>query len=120
MYFKNLQSNKIVLLEDFNIPNYKKFFDDFTVIDYKIRLLNLFSESLELKQINHVQNSLNRLLNLVFVNFNALLEKCLTPIFCEDKYHPSLIVSFSLKPIAKNKTIPSNLKFERFNWKLCN
>lgn len=89
---KEIWTYKTIILGDFNIPSYKLSCENNIFLNNKIILLNLFSQALELRQVNSIPNSLNRLLDLVFVNFKVNIEKCLDPIFPEDKYHPSLII----------------------------
>lgn len=89
--------------------------------------------SLELFQVNDVQNDLHRILDLVFINndFQCKLYECYTPLTRNSIHHKAIVMNFSFytysKPFCdpeiqydfKNANFSAiNLFFESIDWNM--
>ncbi|KAK9718548.1 hypothetical protein QE152_g23133 [Popillia japonica] len=105
-----------MLLGDFNIPQY-------ILHNINDPLYNVFREYcdfLELNQYNHISNVNNRLLDLVFGNYNCNVKRCESPLVKEDAiHHPSIEVSFEFR-VAKIDRFPKSLDNKTYNFKKAN
>lgn len=108
-----LNDAHILILGDFNIPEYVKLLDcqekNLTVL-----ALNNFCQFFNLEQFNFIRNTNNRLLDLVLANFNCTVIEAPENIVTIDNHHPPLHIIFNaaLKPL-KNK-VKSNKTFYNF------
>lgn len=106
------QTNKILLLGDFNVPKFI-----LNSNDPLCTLLQEYCNFLDLKQYNSVLNSNLNLLDLVFSNFHCEVERCDLPLIKEDiLYHPSIVVHFSLMIPLRN-IFPINPQNRKYNFK---
>lgn len=100
-------TDSIIVCGDFNIPNARWYSSDdgWYVSSASVGVNSLIdlSSEISLHQINNVRNSIDRILDLIFVNFNftSPVHRVAPMAVPEDMYHPPL--SFS---IAVDKTAP--------------
>ena len=88
-----LQYPNLLLIGDFNVPNFFTNANDAKTLSIK----NMMS-LLNLTQVNTVPNSDGRFLDLVFCSLNSCIvthDSC--PIVIEDKYHPALHINLGVK-----------------------
>ncbi|XP_050312958.1 uncharacterized protein LOC126747999 [Anthonomus grandis grandis] len=110
--------NNICILGDFNLPNYVNCNNS---QDKHILILQNFITFLNCNQSNSIQNSNNRILDLVINNNeNCIVEKSLDPLLTEDTHHPALDISLKYchSMNFKRKTL-FNLQ-NAFNFKKAN
>lgn len=83
----------LLILGDFNIPNYIKFLNNNQYKDNYIDILRNFCEFLNIQQYNQVENSKNRILDLVLSNNTVVVEKSINVLLMRtDPFHPPLEV----------------------------
>lgn len=109
-------SKNVVLLGDFNIPSYTSNLPP----NAKHRLLSEFVEVLGLRQLNNVPNINNRCLDLIFTNFNIVLQSNDVPLVNEDPHHPSLLINLqAMLPHTVSFPINNN-DLPQFNFRKAN
>jgi len=99
----DILNSNIVVLGDFNIPNFVHGRGD-----RKCELACGFMNVLSLGQFNFVTNSYHRCLDLVFCNFNCNVDRDECPMMGEDRHHPSLQVDIGPAHV-KHEKLPVNL-----------
>lgn len=128
------------VLGDFNLGNIEWHFsisDQYLIpfnVNHDIEALvcdNIYS--LELFQINNVQNDIHRILDLIFIknDFKYKLQKCDTPLTCDSIHHKAIVMNFSFYSYAESFYNPEiqydykhanfiaiNLFFDSIDWKL--
>lgn len=94
-------ANRLLLLGDFNIPQYVLQNNNYRLYT----LLCEYCDFLNLQQMNSVLNEEGRLLDLVFANYDCVVQRCEIPLSREDiLYHPSLDICFTLNDVRSNFT----------------
>jgi hypothetical protein len=94
-YFEILSSmheiheNKVIVLGDFNTPTFST-----NVYNRSATVLRNFQNVVNFGQYNSILNTSQRILDLVFVNFNCEVLKSNFQLVDEDSYHPSLDICF--------------------------
>lgn len=83
--------NRLVVVGDFNAA---KFVNDFEN-DSRSIALNIFSQILELKQVNEILNCNDRMLDLIFSNIDCTVSDAVIPLVAVDFHHPPLQFVFS-------------------------
>lgn len=118
---------KLIILGDFNIPNYIFYVQTHEVSSRQISSLTNFCELFGLEQYNYILNSNNRLLDLVLSRSNITVTKSENYLLAEDTHHPSLDLSFKYKSNPDRfvgKHLPSfnfrKANFHKFYNDLCN
>lgn len=109
-YFYN---RNLLLLGDFNIPEYIHSFEEGISSPFTTALDN-FCNFLELSQYNYITNVNHRLLDLVLSNFQCevlLAPESIVPI---DSHHPPLLISFVTSFLSKQNKVKSNGFFYNF------
>ena len=116
---KFIYGNNLVIMGDFNVPN---FFNQ-NINDQKVEILNNFSNLLGIDQFNDVVSEYNSVLDLVFSNVNCRINREQIPLVNEDRHHPSLNISLSCKGnIICNsaQNFPVNLTQIKYNFRKAN
>lgn len=85
-------NSDILLIGDFNIPDY----GSNNIMSLTLQAISNFEHFLELHQFNDVNNSNNRLLDLVLANRDCKVEKAVDVLLNEDSHHPSIVVLYRL------------------------
>lgn len=95
-----LINDQFIIIGDFNLPN---FISMRTVQSDKASLLHHFNNVLQATQHNPINNTDNRLLDLVLSNTNAEfdIEKSIYPLVPEDSYHPALSINLSFTSVPR-------------------
>lgn len=109
-----LLSEKFLVLGDYNMPD----FHDVNNFSAKKQLVTEFQSFYNLKQCNSVCNSLNRILDLVFSNFDCVIVRDNNPLVAEDLYHPALHITFEVD--IKSKKFVQNRNVKRYNFRKAN
>lgn len=91
---KYIYNSDILILGDFNIPNFS-----LNVLNNHNLLLQNFLNFFELKQFNSIKNKNNRILDLVIAKNDCEVEKAIDVLLNEDLHHPALKI---LRPNIKN------------------
>lgn len=107
-----LQANSVVLLGDFNVPNFVNLDPTERKTNCVMNFLNFF----DFKQCNNIPNNMARLLDLVITNVNCEIIRDNSPLVKEDVYHPSLIISFHKIGTTQPKFSP-NTDQKAYNFK---
>ena len=115
-YFEEnfLNFNNVILLGDFNIPNYV-----LNPSDNSVLTIAAFMNILNLKQYNNVLNANGRLLDLVFSDLNCLVSRDDRPLVPEDQHHPPLSIEFTLHTTI-HSFLPKNPLRKSLNFKKAN
>lgn len=115
-----LYNQKVLLIGDFNLPNYNE-----NINDNKSTILTNFMDLLKLQQFNHITNTNNRLLDLVLSNSNCVVSRDVLPFVNEDPHHPSLLIEFDIyspasrrAEFALNKSLSKEFNFRKANYPL--
>jgi hypothetical protein len=114
-----LYDSNLLIVGDFNVPDYVNGVCGHSKASTSCQLLNNLICFYDLKQCNNVRNSNNRLLDLVFVN------RCLScsvidsgdPLVGVDDHHPSLEVGVTIGDVFKRFPIGRS---SSFNFRKCN
>jgi hypothetical protein len=114
-----LYDSNLLIVGDFNVPDYVSGVCGHSKASTSCQLLNNLICFYDLKQCNNVRNSNNRLLDLVFVN------RCLScsvidsgyPLVGVDDHHPSLEVGVTIGDVFKRFPIGRS---SSFNFRKCN
>jgi hypothetical protein len=94
-YFEILSSmheiheDKVIVLGDFNTPTFST-----NVYNRSATVLRNFQNVVNFGQYNSILNTSQRILDLVFVNFNCEVLKSNFQLVDEDSYHPALDICF--------------------------
>lgn len=94
----DLYGDRVLIMGDFNIGSYADFVDGVACGDSRCELLAGFLNFLDLKQLNTVRNSRNRMLDLILTNITDC--SCCReddPLVPEDGHHPTLHIDISMK-----------------------
>lgn len=110
-----LYDSKLVVLGDFNIPEYAC-----NTRTAKTSALDNFSDFFGLTQNNFVFNQNNKLLDLVLTNWSCLVERSLEPLVEEDVHHPALEVTVSLNQRLRNNNILKSSLVDCYNFRRAN
>lgn len=96
-----LLDRPVIVVGDFNVPAFRT---QQTMLSSKVSNLQGFCDLLDLKQVNSVLNSDNRLLDLIFSTPSCNIEATREEEFfvLEDRYHPAL--SITLKITAESRS----------------
>ncbi|KAF5282306.1 hypothetical protein FQR65_LT14360 [Abscondita terminalis] len=109
-----LNYKNVVIAGDFNIPDYAQSLDHINN-NGLTNLLNCFLRFLDLKQLNHIHNARNRLLDLIIASRGIinLVSHDPDPLVTEDVFHPALLVNIVLikGPTNNNFRTKSTGKF---------
>lgn len=113
-----LNINNLILLGDFNIPQYKELSErDNLSFSDKIMLATVnFSEFLNIRQYNLIVNTYNRLLDLVFSSSGIVVNKSMDPLIKEDNLHPALEIELCTSTTNKYFSCESRYNFRRANF----
>lgn len=104
-----LFNSNLIILGDFNLPEYINYITDGTICNRILPLLN-FLNFMELIQCNTVINSENRMLDLVLSNRNCSIVKAPNILVREVRHHPALVcLSRSVSKSEKNKITEMNV-----------
>ncbi|KAH0818010.1 hypothetical protein GEV33_004781 [Tenebrio molitor] len=114
-----LYDSNLLIVGDFNVPDYISGVCGHSKASTSCQLLNNLICFYDLKQCNNVRNSNNRLLDLVFVN------RCLScsvidsgdPLVGVDDHHPSLEVGVTIGDVFKRFPVGRS---SSFNFRKCN
>jgi hypothetical protein len=114
-----LYDSNLLIMGDFNVPDYVSGVCRHSKASTSCQLLNNLICFYDLQQCNNVRNSNNRLLDLVFVN------RCLScsvidsgdPLVGVDDHHPSLEVGVTIGDVFKRFPIGRS---SSFNFRKCN
>jgi hypothetical protein len=85
----------VVIIGDFNIPNYANFITDVQTTDSRSKLIANFLGITDLIQSNNVFNANSRLLDLVLSNVNCKVIRALDVLLMEDLHQISFELSTS-------------------------
>nr|CAH7740895.1 unnamed protein product [Callosobruchus chinensis] len=111
-----LHSNPLILLGDFNAPNFRLGINQ----DRKTNAINSLLSVLNLHQHNNVVNETGRLLDLVISNQCCSVTRDHIPLVPEDRqYHPALIIFFS-NIAPKINSFPQTLDSNAYNFRKAN
>ncbi|XP_044764280.1 uncharacterized protein LOC123320876 isoform X1 [Coccinella septempunctata] len=81
-----LLDKHLIIVGDFNAPLYV----EDSLDDCRSRALKMFSQMLDLKQVNHILNCNSRLLDLVFSDAHCILADDAFSLVNVDPYHPPI------------------------------
>lgn len=101
---ESLYNTDVVILGDFNISNYSLTVGSDCPGDVKCAVLRGFLDFFNFRQFNTVHNSHGRLLDLVIASFQCLVVGDVDPLVAEDSHHPTLSVTFNIRPSCNNVT----------------
>lgn len=108
-----LQSGKVILLGDFNVPGFIHANNN----DRRSCCLNNMLSIMDLRQFNAIINSTGRLLDLVISNLCCTVVRDLTPLVSEDiSYHPALIICIA-DLFVKSNALSFNTSYKAYNFK---
>lgn len=107
-------SNKVLLIGDFNIPDFICHLNA-SASTGKINLINNFMNFANLDQINSIKNAYGRLLDLALTNnLNGFTERAIDVLTAEDNHHPAIVLSLEIRLASKNNRQKNNLNFYNF------
>src|SRR5699024_8142738 len=106
-------ANEILLLGDFNIPDYILNRDN-----NLSSILENFSKFLNLRQYSNVKNYRGKVLDLVFCSQSCDVSHDPTPLITEDAFHPALYVSLNITNYKND--FPCNTQDKIYNFKKAN
>jgi hypothetical protein len=84
-----VHEDKVIVLGDFNTPTFST-----NVYNRSATVLRNFQNFVNFGQYNTILNTSQRILDLVFANFNCEVLKSNFQLVDEDSYHPSLDICF--------------------------
>ncbi|XP_017478949.1 PREDICTED: uncharacterized protein LOC108368584 [Rhagoletis zephyria] len=125
LVLNNVKEHHLCVLGDFNLPNIN--WSTSISNNYGLTPNNVNSSqelyfidnvlSLNLIQINNYFNSLNRLLDLIFIsdNFCCEVSECLNPVTSKDRHHLPLVVEFRFYHFPPVTTVSRPI----FNYSSC-
>lgn len=110
----NLLDKHIIVVGDFNAREYNTCNGG---ADRRCEIISNFASTLNLKQFNHVANSNNRVLDLVFTNIegDVAVGHDAVPFVMEDPFHPALTINIMLDSKEKLPNFLSNRNL-RYNF----
>lgn len=108
-----LYNQNILILGDFNNPNYCNNDNNTKTI-----CLNNFSSFFNLNQLNNITNVNGRMLDLVFSNLKCEVMRNNIPFVTEDAYHPALFIS--IEKVSKLHNFHPNLTQKAYNFRKAN
>lgn len=103
---------QFLIIGDFNLSCIEWFYqtDHCIAINHQGRLAEELLNTIiiaNIKQINDIKNSYNRILDLALTNINGLNTKKVDGIVKEDQYHPALLIHLNPMDIKFMKSIRS-------------
>lgn len=107
-----LYSSPILLLGDFNIPEYVAHLKHKQVSN-RVRALLSLMNFFDLKQLNHIENSNGRLLDLVLSNITGSVERASDLLLDEDVHHPALEITLCVQHTLQSraKALPASFTY---------
>lgn len=113
-----LNEKSVVFLGDFNIPEYKQCLSTNNITPHTL-VLQEFVNFYNFVQFNHISNSNNRLLDLIFSNNAVTVNKSDEILLNEDAHHPALVIGCSIaKSYNHNKV--GNKNTQSYNFRKAN
>lgn len=114
-----LYDSDLLVVGDFNVPDFIKNVSDLSPSSTSKRLLNNFLNFYQLRQCNDIFNINDRLLDLVMVSDSTFcsISRAQDPFVLEDNHHPAL--EFDLIIHQRQKKFPKR-KISEFNFRKCN
>ena len=107
--FCSMFTSKILIAGDFNFPKYIDYHTA-NYLDTRLEILHTFLNITLFKQYNYIRNSYNRILDLVFANFDCYVTKSDTTILPNETFHPPLRIDFSFEFIDLHRLPDLNCK----------
>lgn len=104
----NVYDSNVLILGDFNTPNLYG-----NINDKKSSQLLSFANLCNMVQYNNVKNSFNRILDLVYANFNCNVLHDHCPMVQVDEYHPALniFLGFNLQNLSNFEINSKNIQY---------
>lgn len=109
-------TSEILIVGDFNIPEYIQFRDNHQIIGRTAPLLNFVSYTAAY-QINEIRNLGNRILDLVLTNTRSQVQRAIEVLVPEDSYHPSLVILLSFDVDGGSQDFPNVIPEGSYNFK---
>ena len=110
-----IYDNHVILLGDFNVPEYNTDHQN----DKRAMLIKNYEQLFNFTQYNYVTNSIGRVLDLVLSNIDNCSVTKEFPLIKEDNYHPSLSVQLTIQA-DKYNNFQSNAIHKKYNFKKAN
>lgn len=110
-----LLGNRILIVGDFNIPEYFDCKDGTAPNTNRVQIMNNFCAFYDLLQSNTKLNRNSRLLDLVFSNFPCDVSEPPDVLLGEDAHHPALLVQFDSGVSLGSREVP--LQSKGYNFK---
>lgn len=108
-----LYDSDVLILGDFNIPEYSDYLLNSRITDKTLLLLN-FLELLNLRQFNNINNVNQKFLDLVLSNKDCTVDKAIDVLIQEDAYHPAIIISYNIQKNSRRNKQSTNQTFYNF------
>ncbi|KAJ8980525.1 hypothetical protein NQ317_008322 [Molorchus minor] len=105
-----LQSKHVVIMGDFNVPNFVNQLN----ADSKTFVINNFMNFFDFHQLNNILNSHHRLLDLIISNVACKVVHDNAPLLREDAYHPALIINLYDLSSKESVILPNDNKCYNF------
>ncbi|XP_063931190.1 uncharacterized protein LOC135143240 [Zophobas morio] len=114
-----LYESKIIILGDLNVTEFWNCTTGDVLLSNKVAILGNMSNFYELIQYNNNINCDNRILDLIYANFNLSVTSATDSVTPEDPYHPSLEITFGVSNDRTKKQKHGDHILE-FNFKKAN
>lgn len=114
-----IYESDLLIVGDFNIPEYVKCLNNTSCVSTKFTLLDNFCNFFSLSQYNHVLNTSNRLLDLALCNSKCSIVRAADVLIPEDHYHPALLINLTAVPNGVGSfplLSSSNFNFKKANF----
>lgn len=115
-----LHTCNVLIIGDFNIPNYVKFVNGGEKVNTKTSELNNFLSISSLSQYNLIPNHLGNILDLVLYNNICRVEKSLEYLVDEDMHHPALNIIFKMNSSHNLKRNFPTSYLNKYNYRKAN
>lgn len=107
-------NNKVFIIGDFNISEFSNSLGNVQAASGRALSMNHFMNFLNIKQINFIKNTQDRLLDLALTNIDGQTERAVDILTAEDDYHPALVINLCISFESKNNRQKNNLVFYNF------
>ena len=88
-----LHNQRVLIVGDFNIPEYHYNLQASAIGNNRLSSLSNFLNLCDYKQHSNIANSHGRFLDLVITNLLCVIDRCVDHLLPEDAHHPSLLIT---------------------------
>lgn len=110
---KGFFNENLLIIGDFNIPELHLLNESTSeqFLPSIMRRLANFTSFFGLTQINNVKNAHNRILDAIFFNRDALVERCYPLVVPEDAHHPAIECTLMMPKVKHSKNVPNDAHY---------